>query len=220
MTVKHMKASFGALAAPYVYEDVVQFQDRIPQQILAMARALVSLIGFRDHYTASHSARVTTYVRTIATQLALPDSETESMVFAASLHDIGKAGISDHILLKPDKLNQEELAWIQKYPEWGWMTIRQVEGFQDAALLVLHQHESVDGSGYPKGLRGEEIPLGSRIIAVADSFDALTTNRPYRIALTQQAAVDELMRCSGTQFDAEVVNAFLTTLYDRLLTAG
>jgi HD-GYP domain-containing protein (c-di-GMP phosphodiesterase class II) len=215
-----MKASFGALAAPYVNEDLVQFQDRIPQQILAMARALVSLIGFRDHYTASHSARVTTYVRKIATQLALPDCETESVVFAASLHDIGKAGISDHILLKPDKLNQEELAWIQKYPEWGWMTIRQVEGFQDAALLVLHQHESVNGSGYPKGLRGEEIPLGSRIIAVADSFDALTTNRPYRIALTQQAAVDELMRCSGTQFDAEVVNAFLTTLYDRQLTAG
>ena len=92
------------------------------------------------------------------------------------------------------------------------MTLRQVEGFQQAANLVLHQKESIDGSGYPKGLRGEEIPLGSRIIAVADSFDALTTNRPYRIALTRQAALDELMRCSGTQFDPQVVHAFLMTL--------
>jgi HD-GYP domain-containing protein (c-di-GMP phosphodiesterase class II) len=215
-----MESPLAAQAAPYVYENVVQFQDRIPQQILNLAKALVSLIGLRDHYTASHSARVAKYVLDIATQLGLPDTETETVVFAASLHDIGKAGISDHILLKPDKLNEEELAWIQKYPEWGWMTLRQVEGFQNAALLVLHQHESIDGSGYPQKLRGEEIPLGSRIIAVADSFDALTTNRPYRNALSHPAALDELMRCSGTQFDPEVVNAFLTTLYDRQLRVG
>ena len=200
------------MATPYVHEDLLQFQDPIPQQILAMAKALVSMIGFRDHYTASHSARVATYVRKIATQLVLPDTETDTLVFAASLHDIGKAGISDHILLKPGKLNEEELAWIQKYPEWGSMTLGQVDGFKEAALLVLHQHENIDGSGYPKRLRGEEIPLGSRIIAVADSFDALTTDRPYRKALSREAALEELMRCSGTQFDAEVVNAFLTTL--------
>jgi HD-GYP domain-containing protein (c-di-GMP phosphodiesterase class II) len=210
-----MDRSFAAQAAPYVHENIIQFQDRIPQQILAMAKALVSVIGLRDHYTASHSARVAKYVRDIATKLGLPDTETETVVFAASLHDIGKAGISDHILLKPDKLNEEELAWIQKNPEFGWMALRQIEGFQSAALIVLHQHERIDGSGYPKKLRGEEIPLGSRIIAVADSFDALTTNRPYRNALSQQAALEELMRCSGTQFDPEVVNAFLTTLNTR-----
>jgi HD-GYP domain-containing protein (c-di-GMP phosphodiesterase class II) len=209
-----MKTSSAVLAVPSVREELVQLQDRIPQQILAMAKALVSLIGLRDHYTASHSARVATHVRKIATQLGLPDNETETVVFAASLHDIGKAGISDHILLKPDKLSPEELAWIHKYPEWGWMTLRQFEGFQKAALLVLHQKESIDGSGYPKGLRGEEIPLGSRIISVADCFDALTTNRPYRTALTRQAALDELMRCSGTQYDPEVVHAFLMTLCD------
>jgi HD-GYP domain-containing protein (c-di-GMP phosphodiesterase class II) len=211
-----MDRSFATQAAPYVQENLSQFQDRIPQQILAMAKALVSLIGLRDQYTASHSARVAKYVRDIATQLSLPDTETETIVFAASLHDIGKAGISDHILLKPDKLNQEELAWIQKNPEFGWMTLRQVEGLQSAALIVLHQHERIDGSGYPKKLRGEEIPLGSRIIAVADSFDALTTNRPYRNALSQQAALEELMRCSGTQFDPEVVNAFLSTLIKKI----
>jgi cyclic di-GMP phosphodiesterase len=207
-----MKPSFGAIATPQLHNEIIQFQDPIPQQILAMARTLVSMIGFRDHYTASHSARVARYVRNIATQLVLPDTETETLVSAASLHDIGKAGISDQILLKPGKLTTEELAWMQKYPEWGWMTLSQVEGFQRAALLVLHQREKIDGSGYPKGLRGEEIPLGSRIISVADCFDALTSDRPYRNALSREAALEELMRCSGTQFDPEVVNAFLTTL--------
>ena len=207
-----MKPSFGAIATPHVHNEIIQIQDPIPQQILAMAKALVSIIGFRDHYTASHSARVARYVRNIATQLVLPDTETETLVSAASLHDIGKAGISDQILLKPGKLTTEELAWMQKYPEWGWMTLSQVEGFQRAALLVLHQREKIDGSGYPKGLRGEEIPLGSRIISVADCFDALTSDRPYRNALSREAALAELMRCSGTQFDPEVVNAFLTAL--------
>jgi HD-GYP domain-containing protein (c-di-GMP phosphodiesterase class II) len=207
-----MKPSFGAIATPHVHNEIIQILDPIPEQILAMAKTLVSMIGFRDHYTASHSARVARYVRNIATQLVLPDTETETLVSAASLHDIGKAGISDQILLKPGKLTTEELAWMQKYPEWGWMTLSQVEGFQRAALLVLHQREKIDGSGYPKGLRGEEIPLGSRIISVADCFDALTSDRPYRNALSREAALEELMRCSGTQFDPEVVNAFLTTL--------
>jgi HD-GYP domain-containing protein (c-di-GMP phosphodiesterase class II) len=207
-----MKPSFGAIATSHVHHEIIQIQDPIPEQILAMAKTLVSMIGFRDHYTASHSARVARYVRNIATQLVLPDTETETLVSAASLHDIGKAGISDQILLKPGKLTTEELAWMQKYPEWGWMTLSQVEGFQRAALLVLHQREKIDGSGYPKGLRGEEIPLGSRIISVADCFDALTSDRPYRNALSREAALEELMRCSGTQFDPEVVNAFLTTL--------
>ena len=207
-----MKPSFGAIATPHVHNEIIQIQDPIPEQILAMAKTLVSMIGFRDHYTASHSARVARYVRNIATQLVLPDTETETLVSAASLHDIGKAGISDQILLKPGKLTAEELVWMQKYPEWGWMTLSQVEGFQRAALLVLHQREKIDGSGYPKGLRGEEIPLGSRIISVADCFDALTSDRPYRNALSREAALEELMRCSGTQFDPEVVNAFLTTL--------
>jgi len=184
------------------------FDARFPQQAAALARLLVSLIGFRDQYTSSHSARVANYVRQITTQLRLSDEETKTAVFAASLHDIGKLGVPDHILLKPSKLSDDEFAWIQKYPEWGWNTLRQVDGFEQAALLILHQHERVDGSGYPNKLRGEEIPLGSRIIAVADSYDALTTDRPYRSALSRTAALAELIWCSGTQFDAEVVNAF------------
>src|SRR3954466_14941980 len=105
-----MNNSFAALTSPVIHDDLIQFQDRVPQQIFAMAKAMVSLIGFRDHYTASHSARVTTYVHNVAAQLALPDDEKEVVVFAASLHDIGKAGVPDDILLKPDKLNEKELA--------------------------------------------------------------------------------------------------------------
>jgi HD-GYP domain-containing protein (c-di-GMP phosphodiesterase class II) len=134
------------------------------------------------------------------------------------MHDIGKIGIPDHILMKPGRLNEEELAWIQKYPEWGWMTLRNLEGFQQAALLVRHQREYIDGSGYPDHLSGEDIPLGSRLIMVADSYDALTTDRPYRRAVAAAAAFAELIRCSGRQFDPTVVDAFRTFL-ERQITS-
>src|SRR5262245_8681227 len=179
-----------------VQNNVLQLEDRFPPQTVAMTKSFVSLIGLRDHYTASHSARVAKYVRAIATEMELTEEDLETTVFAASLHDIGEIGIPDQILLKPGKLTDEEFAWIQKCPEWGWMTLRHLDGFQEAALLVLHQCERVDGSGYPQKLRGEEIPLGSRIISVADSFDALTTNRPYRTAFTREDALAELTRCT------------------------
>ncbi len=203
---------FEPIPTPAMQYTLDQSPGRITQQTSDMARSLISLIGFRDQYTSSHSARVANYVRAIATQLGLSDEETETAVFAASVHDIGKIGVPDHILLKPGKLSEEEFAWIQKYPEWGWMTLRHLDGFQQAALLVLHQHERVDGSGYPNKLRGEEIPLGSRIITVADSFDALTTDRPYHRAFSHAEALAELIRCSGSQFDPEVVNAFRLSL--------
>jgi len=194
----------------------VQQEQVLPLEAVAMARSMVSLIGLRDHYTASHSARVANHVRAMAIQLGLSDMEAEIAVFAASMHDVGKIGVPDHILMKPGKLDEEELAWIQKYPEWGWMTLRNLEGFEQAALLVRHQHERIDGSGYPDRLGGEDIPLGSRLIMVADSYDALTTDRPYRQAVSQAAALAELIRCSGRQFDPEVVDAFRIQIERRI----
>jgi len=207
---------FDAVPTPSTKPVLVQSQDRFPRQTVAMARSLISLIGFRDQYTSSHSARVANYVRLIATRLGLGEEETETVAFAAAMHDIGKVGVPDHILLKPDKLNEEEFAWIQQYPQWGSMTLGQVTEFEQAALLIRHMHERIDGSGYPNRLKNEQIPLGSRIIAVADSFDALTTDRPYRAALTHAAAFAEIQRCCGTYFDAEVVNALGVVLQNQL----
>jgi HD-GYP domain-containing protein (c-di-GMP phosphodiesterase class II) len=187
-------------------------EQQFQQQTLAMATSLVSLIDLRDRYTGGHSARVAGYVRRIAVQMCLPDDATETMVFAASLHDIGKIGVPDQILLKPGALIDMEFAWIRKHPEWGWMALRNVDGFKEAALLVLHHHERLDGNGYPGRLKGIEIPLGSRLISVADAYDALTTDRPYRTARIRNEALLELHRCSGTQFDPEVLNAFSAVL--------
>lgn len=191
---------------------ITELEERSQRQTLAMACSLISLIDLRDRYTGGHSARVAKYVRGTAVQMCLPDEEAEKVVLAASLHDIGKIGVPDQILLKPGKLDEEEFGWIRRHPEWGWMALRNVDGFHYAPLLVLHHHERLDGDGYPGGLRGSDIPLGSRLIAVADSFDALTTNRPYRSARSRIEALQELQRCAGAQFDPKVVNAFCASL--------
>jgi len=207
-----MDASTAPISVHETQFRIAQLEHSFQQQTLAMATVLVSLIDLRDRYTGGHSARVADYVRRIAVQMCLPDDKTETIVFAASLHDIGKIGVPDQILLKPGRLTNEEFTWIRKHPEWGWMAIRNVDGFKEAALLVLHHHERLDGDGYPARLKGTEIPLGSRLITVADSYDALTTDRPYRTARTRSEALTELRRWSGSQFDLEVVNAFCAAL--------
>jgi len=191
---------------------ISELEDGSRRQTIAMACTLVSLIDLRDRYTGSHSSRVASYCGEIAVRMGLPDHETESVVLAASLHDIGKIGVPDHILLKPGSLTAEEFDWIKRHPEYGWMALRNVEGFEQESLMVLHHHERMDGRGYPGGLVGHQIPLGSRIIAVADSFDALTTDRPYRPGRSNRAALQEIIRCVGTQFDPKVVSAFSSTM--------
>src|SRR5260370_20850814 len=172
-----MDASPARSSAHETHYRIVLLEQQSHQQTLAMGTSLVSLVDLKDRYTGSHSARVAAYVRSVALQMCLSDEETETSVLAASLHDIGKIGVPDHILLKPDSLVNEEFAWIQQHPEWGWIALRNVDGFKDAALLVLHHHERLDGNGYPSRLRRTEIPLGSRLITVADAYDALTTDR-------------------------------------------
>ena len=187
---------------------IAELEDRAVQQTLAMACTLISLIDLRDRYTGGHSTRVAAYTRKMAVQMGLPHEDTEQIVLAASLHDIGKIGVPDNVLLKKGSLTDEEFEWIRKHPEYGWSAVRNVDSFHHASLLVLHHHERWDGRGYPGNLRGSDIPLGSRIIAVADSYDALTTNRPYRDGRTPEEAIREIVRCAGTQFNTDVVNAF------------
>jgi HD-GYP domain-containing protein (c-di-GMP phosphodiesterase class II) len=187
-------------------------EDKYRNQVLTMACTLVSLVDLRDSYTGGHSTRVAEYSRRMALELQLSDRDAEMVIMAASLHDIGKIGVSEAILRKPARLTDEEFEEIRKHPEFGWMVLRGVEGFEEVSQLLLHHHERFDGRGYPGGLRQEEIPLGSRIIAVADSFDAMTSDRPYRKAGSPELAAEELMRCAGTQFDPAVVEAFLPYL--------
>lgn len=187
---------------------IAELEDQAAQQTLAMASTLISLIDLRDRYTGGHSFRVAAYCRRIAVHMALPHEETEEVVLAASLHDIGKIGVPDRVLLKEGSLSDEEFSWIRMHPEWGWTAVRNVDDFRRASLVVLHHHERMDGGGYPGKLRNTEIPLGSRIIAVADSFDALTTDRPYRKGRTEQEAIAEIVRHTGAQFDQIVVKAF------------
>jgi len=191
---------------------IMEFEDRYRKQVLAMACTLVSLVDLRDAYTGGHSSRVAGYARTTAVRLGFRDSEVDSVVMAALLHDIGKISVPDQVLLKRGSLTTEEFAHIRKHPELGWMALKNIDDFKSISLTVLHHHERMDGGGYPGGLKTNEIPLGSRIIAVADSYDALTTDRPYRLARTQAQAIEELLACEITQFDSRVLAAFLDSL--------
>jgi putative nucleotidyltransferase with HDIG domain len=176
---------------------------------------LAETIDQRDPYTAGHSRRVAEYSRLLAQALGLTPRETDVVGHAALLHDVGKIGIPDAVLFKEDSLDSMEREIISEHPTIGARIIRGVSSMEDVVPCVLHHHEHIDGSGYPDHLRSDEIPRGSRIIAVADTFDAMTTDRPYRNALSIEAASRELRRVAGTQLDADFVAAFL-----KLIASG
>jgi putative two-component system response regulator len=173
---------------------------------------------YRDNETGMHVIRMSHASQIIALELGLPGQEAETLLTAAPMHDIGKIGIPDRVLLKPGKLDAEEWAIMRRHPEIGHGIIGSHPSplLRMAAEVALTHHEKWDGNGYPRGLRGEEIPQVGRIVAVADVFDALTSVRPYKPAWTVEAAVEELKRGSGTHFQPQVVEAFLARLEDIL----
>ncbi len=174
--------------------------------------ALVRAMEAKDSYTRRHSLRVTNLSVLTAQHIGLDIAQIESLRFAAYLHDIGKIGIKDMVLLKPDKLTDEEFQHIKQHPVIGESITQAMDLTDGERSIIRHHHESWNGKGYPDGLAGNEIPLLARIVAVADAFDAMTTDRPYRRAKNRNEAVSVLMRCSGEQFDPDVVSAFLETL--------
>ncbi|MFA7577435.1 MAG: HD domain-containing phosphohydrolase, partial [Candidatus Muiribacteriota bacterium] len=172
--------------------------------------ALAAAIDAKDHYTHGHSEKVMEYSVSIAEELNLSEEEITGVKFAGLLHDIGKIGIDDTILKKNGILTSEERVEIEQHPVYGTRIVEKIDFLKQVSKLTYHHHERWDGKGYPDGLKGEEIPIGSRILSVADTFDAMTSNRSYRKALPEEIAVEEIKRCSGNQFDPKVVKAFLT----------
>jgi HD-GYP domain-containing protein (c-di-GMP phosphodiesterase class II) len=185
-----------------------QLQENFQQSILGFARAIEQ----NDPYTRGHSDRVAQYSRIIAAELALDASIVEDIFFAGQLHDIGKIGISSQKLNKAGKLNAPEIRMFRRHPEMGKQILEPIPFMRHLISGVYCHHERYDGQGYPQGLCGEEIPLMGRIIAVADTYDAMTSDRSYRKALPMQVAVEELRANSGTQFDPMVVQSFLAAV--------
>jgi diguanylate cyclase (GGDEF)-like protein/putative nucleotidyltransferase with HDIG domain len=175
------------------------------------AASLAKAVDARDAYTGSHSERVSALAAQIARRLGLDDAQVELTRLAASLHDLGKLAIPEEILRKPSALNESERLVLQRHPQIGHRMLESL-GVEPLAEWVLHHHERWDGDGYPNRLRGDEIPLGARIIFVADAYDAMTSERVYRQPLSSPEALEELERCAGTQFDPVVVDAFAEEL--------
>jgi HD-GYP domain-containing protein (c-di-GMP phosphodiesterase class II) len=173
------------------------------------AESLADAIEKRDPYTGGHTQRVTLYSQAISKYLQLKPLERKWLKITSALHDIGKIGIEDNILRKPETLNSEEFDIIKRHSIIGVEIIEHIHQLRESIPGVKYHHEYVNGKGYPDGLKGEEIPILAKIVAVADTYDAMTTDRPYRKAMEAVAAVEELKRCSGTQFDRDVVEAFM-----------
>src|SRR5580658_7827380 len=185
----------------------------VEEQLAALRTSLIcafnQLLDLKDLNTGVHSTRLAEWALHVATELGFDQGALCDLEVAALLHDIGKIGIPDAILNKPAKLTDDEYAVMKKHPEYGWAVLRHVPGMERASLMILHHHESFEGRGYPAGLKGEEIPIGSRIVSVIDAFDAMVSSRPYREGLPFEEAERRLLQSSGTQFDAKVVNSFL-----------
>jgi putative nucleotidyltransferase with HDIG domain len=175
-----------------------------------MLEALGDALDLKDAETEGHSKRVTAFTIAIARKMGLPADDVEGIAHGAFLHDIGKMAIRDSVLRKPGPLDPEETQEMQKHCELGYQIVRKIPFLRDAAEIVRSHQERWDGTGYPRGLKGEEIPLGARIFAIADTLDAITSDRPYRARQSYQAAREEIERWSGRQFDPAIVRIFLS----------
>lgn len=186
--------------------------EELRQAVDQSTQALVGAIEAKDPCTRGHSDRVRHYARLVAAGMGLVEGEVGRLVRAAVLHDVGKIGVPEAVLNKPDRLTNAEHRAIQRHPEVGVEIVREVRGMEETLELIHSHHERFDGGGYPRGLQGDEIPVGARILAVADAFDAMTTDRPYRSGLPRATACEEVAACSGSQFDPAVARVFLEGL--------
>jgi putative nucleotidyltransferase with HDIG domain len=174
-----------------------------------MLSMLSRAIEARDPYTRGHSTRVTELAEAVARRLGWSEGQIATLRVGGPLHDIGKLAVSDEVLCKEGRLDDDELAQIREHPKIGAKLLLRVTALREAIPYVLYHHERWDGTGYPSGKAGEEIPVEARVLAVADAFDAMTSDRPYRSALSHEEALAEVERCAGTQFDPKIARVFL-----------
>lgn len=179
---------------------------------LEVMQSLVRTVETREEYIKGHSERVTKYALAIARRLNLPDKEVEAIRYAAILHDIGRLGVSRRILSQKGPFTEEERRMVEAHPRLTVKMLKPLTAFGDVLPIIYHHHERYDGHGYVGGLKKTDIPMGSRILAVADAYEAMISERPHRPPMSKEEAINELKKCSGTQFDPEVVEAFLAVL--------
>lgn len=207
--IKEKKLSDSRKAFFNMLRDMDSAYKELTGLYQSLIRAFANSIDAKSRWTRGHSERVANYAVAIANEMRLGKKDIEIIRTAALLHDIGKIGIYDAILDKPGKLTEQELALVKMHPAIGEEILRPISEYEPILSLIRSHHEMINGTGYPDGLQGEEIPLLARILCVADSVDAMTADRPYRMSPGREYAISELKRCSGTHFDEEIVKAFL-----------
>jgi len=208
---------FTYLLITYISAGLMQNVQKVKQDNLELTIALANALDSRDAYTLHHSENVARYALEIAEKMKLSKKLCNVIHIGGLLHDIGKIGIPGHILSKPGKLTDDEYNLIKKHPTIGYEMIKHVTSFKQNGILdiVLYHHERYDGKGYPTGLKGRQIPLVARIVAVADTFDAMSSKRVYRNELNLEYILNEIQKNKGTQFDPEIVNVFLSLFEQR-----
>ena len=187
----------------------LRLEEMVRHRTQALLEGLIAALDYRDAETQWHSRRVSLYARRLAEALHITEPELTIIEHGALLHDIGKIGVRDRVLLKPGPLTNDEWSEMKRHPELGWALLQRVDYLRPASAIVLQHQEKWDGSGYPKRLKGEDIVIGARIFHVVDTLDAITSDRPYRRARHFADAKAEIIRCRGSQFDPRVVDAFL-----------
>lgn len=189
--------------------------DEEDVELVASIKTLISVINAKDRYTYGHSERVVLYSRLLADKLGLNYKDKKKLIYGAYMHDIGKINISKDVLLKRMPLTNEEWETLKKHPEDGIEIIKPVKSLENIIPIILHHHEKFNGTGYPQNLKGEEIPYLARVLCVVDSFDAMTSNRPYNVRKTYEQAVEELRKFSGIQFDPSIAEKFIEVINEN-----
>lgn len=190
----------------------VKLYESMKKDQVNIIRALSSTVDAKDHFTLGHSQKVSDYSARIAEELKLPERDVEIIKYAALLHDIGKIAIPDNIIKKPSRLTPDEFAIVKEHPIIGARIIKEIESLGAIVPIILHHHERFDGKGYPNALKGEGIPIGARIVHVADAYETMVSARAYRDMLPAELAISELRKNAGSQFDPKVVDAFIVSI--------